>query len=173
MGNAQFGAVGMVAAAVLLMVTALLMLVRGRRHSKAGKLPREADERPPIAAPVEKEPAVPEELLLGLTIAGLREAMESRPPTSTEATEGGTVCERLRHAASVHVGPATVFVSCANPRLPLSTLVAALEHLAQGQPEWAAEHFWVDALSGDAQTGRAWLGPLVCTIGRTVLVLER
>ena len=172
-GDAQFGAVGLVAAAALLVVAALLMLVRGRRRSKQGKLPREGGGRPPNSAAVQEPPAIPEGLLLGLTIAGLREAVESRPPGATEALEGQTVCERLRHAASVHVGPATVFVRCADPRLPLSTVVEALERLARGRPEWAAERFWVDALSGDAQTERASLGPLVRAIGRTVVVLER
>ena len=90
---------------------------------------------------------------------------------------GASFCERLREAGSAEVGRATVFVSSAR-QLPMSQLIAALEHYVETHPELPSDaRFWIFdystrfGRSGVALT-RKHLGFIIGEIAHTVLVLE-
>ncbi|KOO26257.1 hypothetical protein Ctob_003546 [Chrysochromulina tobinii] len=96
---------------------------------------------------------------------------------ASRSAGGASFCERLREAGSAEVGRATVFVSSAR-QLPMSELIAALEHYVETHPELPSDaRFWIFdystrfGRSGVALTGKH-LGFIIGEIANTVLVLE-
>ena len=132
------------------------------------------------------EEPLPEHLKLGITLDGLKQllrqstadAAADAPPRSTH--DGSTTCERLVREGSPHVGPATVFVSCADRQMGLGALLDVLEAFIERTPALsrATTRFWLHAHSSQQQElespdDYAWLGATVRAVGRVLLLLEQ
>ena len=162
--------------------------------AKAGILPAVAP-CPPLDTLVDLEESgrlkrpeepLPEHLKLGITLDGLKQllrqstadATADAPPRSTH--DGSTTCERLVREGSPHVGPATVFVSCADRQMGLGALLDVLEAFIERTPALsrATTRFWLHAHSSQRQgvespDDYAWLGATVRAVGRVLLLLEQ
>ena len=162
--------------------------------AEAGMLPAVAP-CPPLDALVDlelpgrlklPEERLPEHLKLGITLDGLKQLL--RPSTADAAADapppsahdGSTSCERLVREGSPHVGPATVFVSCADRQMGLAALLDVLEAFIERTPALsrATTRFWLHAHSSKRQEVElpddyAWLGATVRAVGRVLLLLEQ
>jgi tetratricopeptide (TPR) repeat protein len=132
------------------------------------------------------EERLPEHLKLGITLDGLKQLLR---PSTADATvdapppgthDDSTSCERLVREGSPHVGPATVFVSCADQQMGLAALLDVLEAFIERTPALSREttRFWLHAHSSKRQEiespdDYAWLGATVRAVGRVLLLLEQ
>ena len=153
--------------------------------AEAGKLPT-VPPCPSLQASVDLEPKepLPEHLKLGITLDGLKQLLR---PVDADAdvpvgvpVDGSTSCERLVREGSPDVGPATVFVSCADQQIGAAALLDVLEAFIERTPALsrATTHFWLHAHSSQRQRTEspddyAWLGATVRAVGRVLLVLEQ